>query len=395
MSILTLNGGSSSLKMGLFEDEGKTRIASASVDRIGSADARVTFRGDPETKDEDTRAVRDHGEALDLLFERLKSDGKLEAVGAVGHRIVHGGPRFHASCALDGDVVEELRRLAPIDPDHLPAEIAIVEAVTRRMPRTPQVACFDTTFHRTMPRVARLLPLPAEYAAKGLERYGFHGLSYTFLLGELERVAGERVARGRTIFAHLGSGSSLAAVRDGRCVETTMGFSPTSGVVMGTRTGDLDPGVAVYLLRHEKMSADAFDELVNKKAGLLGVSGSSADMRDLLAREKNDSRAADAVALYCYSVRKAIGALAATIDGLDTLVFSGGIGENGAPVRARIVEGLGYLGVAIEPARNEAGKPVISPEVSPCTVRVMKTDEESVIARETARIAFGERGRAS
>jgi acetate kinase len=284
---------------------------------------------------------------------------------------------------LTDEVLAELRRLAPLDPDHLPSEIAIAESLRSRRPDLRQVACFDTAFHRTMPRVARLVPIAREYQQRGVERYGFHGLSCAYLVEELARLAGEQVARGRVILAHLGSGSSLTALRDGRSVDTTMGFTPTSGIPMGTRSGDLDPGVALYLMRSEGLSVDALDELLNRRSGMLGVSGSSADLRDLLAVEATDPRAAEAVDLFCYRTRQAIGALAATLGGIDTLVFSGGIGENSVPIRARIAGRLGHLGIHVDGGRNERSESVISTDASDCTARVIRTDEESVIARET------------
>ncbi len=270
--------------------------------------------------------------------------------------------------------------------DHLPAAIALIEALCRRAPHLPQVACFDTAFHRTMPRVARLLAIPYRFQAAGVQRYGFHGLSCAFLIEELERVAGAEAARGRVVLAHLGSGASVTAVLDRHSVDTTMGFTPTSGILMGSRSGDLDPGVLLHLLRSEAMSVDALGDLCNRQSGLLGVSGSSPDMRDLLAREQDDPRAADAVALFCHQARKAIGALATTLGGLETLIFSGGIGERAAPVRARIARGLEHLGVHLDPARNEAGASIVSTDASPCVVRVLPTDEESIIARETLHV---------
>jgi len=367
-ALLTVNAGSSSLKVALFTgDDPPVRLAAAKVERIGGE-------------------VADHAGALDLALERLAlADGSLAGLAAVGHRIVHGGPSLDRPLLVDDRVLAELRRLQPIDPDHLPAEIALVEAIRARAPALPQVACFDTAFHATLPRVARLLPIPRRFEAAGVRRYGFHGLSYEYLLSELARVAGEPVARGRVVMAHLGAGASLVACQDGRSVETTMGFTPNAGVPMATRTGDLDVGVAVYLLRHERLDADRLDDLLSRRSGLLGVSETTADMRDLLAREAADPRAADAVALFCWQVRKAIGALATTIGGLDTLVFSGGIGENAAPVRARVAAGLEHLGVAVDPARNDAGAPVVSTDASACTVRVIRTDEEAILARHTRR----------
>jgi len=280
----------------------------------------------------------------------------------------------------------ELRRLAPLDVEHLPAEISMVEALRRRAPSLPQVACFDTAFHHTMPRVARLVPIPRRYEDRGVCRYGFHGLSYAYLLEELERIAGPTAARGRVVMAHLGSGASLCAANEGRSIDTTMGFTPTSGIPMGTRSGDLDPGVLLHLVRAEGMSVDALEELLNKRSGLLGVSDTSPDMRDLLAREETDPRTAEAVALFCYQAKKAVGALAAALGGIETLVFAGGIGERSALVRARITAGLEHLGVHLDPARNAVGAPILSADGSPCTVRLIPTDEELIIARETLRV---------
>jgi acetate kinase len=366
--VLTINAGSSSLKFALVDAaDPSRRIAAGNVDRIGEG-------------------TRDHAQALREVVERLAQAGGVERLAGIGHRVVHGGERLLQSTRVTPGVLGELRRLCPLDPDHLPAEIAIIEKLGELAPAVRQVACFDTAFHATMAPVARLLAIPRRYASAGVRRYGFHGLSYTYLMQEFARVAGDAAARGRVVLAHLGSGASLAAVQGGRCVDTTMGFTPNSGVPMGTRTGDIDPGVLVHLLRTERLDADALDRLLSRDSGLLGVSETSADMRDLLAHESSDPRAADAVALFCWQVRKAIGALATTIGGLDTLVFAGGIGENAAPVRARVAAGLEHLGVHIDVARNDGGGPIVSADASGCTVRVIRTDEEAVIARETVRV---------
>jgi acetate kinase len=356
-AILALNAGSSSLKYALYV--AGERVLAATVGRIGL-----------ETKD--------HASALDIALAAIAGHGE---IGAVGHRVVHGGSRFVTPVRIDDDLLAELRRLAPLAPDHLPAEIALIEAVRARWKATPQVACFDTAFHASLPRVARLLPIPRRYEAAGVRRYGFHGLSYAYLVAHL----GE-AARGRVVMAHLGAGASLCAALDGKSVDTTMGFTATGGVPMGTRTGDLDPGVLLYMMRTEGSSAASLDDLVNKRSGLLGVSGTSADMRDLLGREGTDAAAADAVALFCQAIRKAVGAMTATLDGLDTLVFTGGIGENAPSVRERICRGLSHLGVALDPTRNDASAEIVSTDASACTVRVIRTDEEAVIARETAAV---------
>jgi acetate kinase len=268
-----------------------------------------------------------------------------------------------------------------MDPDHLPAELRMIQAVQERFRDLPQGVCFDTSFHADLPRVARILAIPRRYEAAGVQRYGFHGLSYTFLLGELERLDGKAAAHGRVILAHLGNGASLAAVQDGRCIDTSMGFTPAAGLVMSTRSGDLDPGIYPYLARTEGMTAAGFDDLVNHRSGLLGVSETSSDVRDLLACEARDVRAAEAVSLFCYQVRKWIGAYAAALGGLDTLVFAGGIGEHAAPVRARICEDLGFLGLELDPVLNASHASRISRSGCRVNVRIIPTDEEVVLAR--------------
>jgi acetate kinase len=282
-------------------------------------------------------------------------------------------------------LLAELHRITPYDPDHLPREIGLITALSRRHPKLPQVACFDTAFHRTMPRVARLLPIPRRYAARGVERYGFHGLSYAYLMEELGRLDPE-AARGRVILAHLGNGASLAAVRNGKSLDTSMGFTPTAGLVMSTRTGDLDPGVVYYLARTQRMTAAKFQRMVNHESGLLGVSGTSSDVRDLCAREATDVRAAEAIELFCYQVSKWIGAFAAALGGLDTLVFAAGIGENAPRIRAQICDALGFLGIELDPTRNAKNAPLISPGSGKVSVRVIRTDEELMIARSVTRL---------
>ena len=321
-----------------------------------------------------TVTAPDHTVAVGALMDWIEERSGRDALTAVGHRVVHGGPKYSEPQRITAEMVEELRQLSPFDPEHLPEEILLTEAFHRRFPDLPQVACFDTAFHHDLPRVAQLLPIPRRYEAQGVRRYGFHGLSYAFLMGELARLA-EPAAQGRVILAHLGNGASLAAVRDGKPVDTSMSFTPTAGVPMSTRSGDLDPGLVWYLARTEKMSAKQFNEMVNFESGLLGMSETSSDMRDLLDRETQDVRAAEAVALFCYQVKKWIGSFAAALGGLDTLVFAGGIGENAPAVRARICEGLGFLGIELDEKRNMANAGVI-PRRQPAAVRVIRTDEE-------------------
>jgi acetate kinase len=385
--ILTINGGSSSIKFALFEaGESPRQILAGGIERIGLPDASLRVKGLNQA-DNFSRLVKasNHTVAVGALMDWIEERG-VDALTAVGHRVVHGGPRYSQPERITPEMVEELRRLVPFDPDHLPEEILLTEAFHRRFPDLPQVACFDTAFHHDLPRVAQQLPIPRRYEAQGVRRYGFHGLSYAFLIGELARQAGAEVAHGKVILAHLGNGASLAAVRDGKPVDTSMGFTPTAGVPMSTRSGDLDPGLVWYLARTEKMSAKQFNAMVNFESGLLGVSETSSDMRDLLDREAHDVRAAEAVAIFCYQIKKWIGSFAAALGGLDTLVFAGGVGENAPTVRARICDGLGFLGIELDEKRNAANAGVISSETSRNGVRVIRTDEEWVIARIVCRV---------
>ena len=381
--ILTINGGSSSIKFALFEAGGSLRrILAGRIEGIGQAQATFAVKA-ANGPDSFSRQVAapDHKAAVSVLMDWLEKNIGAQALTAVGHRVVHGGPKYTAAQRITPEMVEDLRQLSPFDPEHLPEEIALTEAFRRLQPRLPQVACFDTAFHHDMPRVARLMPIPRRYDAHGVRRYGFHGLSYAFLVEELARVAGDEAARGRLILAHLGNGASLAAVRDGKSIDTSMGFTPTAGVPMSTRSGDLDPGLVWYLARAEGVSPQQFNELVNFQSGLLGVSETSSDMRVLLENEDKDVRAAEAVALFCYQVKKWIGAFAAALGGVDTLVFAGGIGENAPQVRERVCNGLGFLGIELDPKQNAANAAVISTPAGRVSVRVMRTDEERMIAK--------------
>jgi acetate kinase len=323
---------------------------------------------------------------VNILIDWIEKDAACSDLAAVGHRVVQGGPKYSEPQQITSAMVAELRKLTPFDPEHLPEELLLTEAVHERFPHLPQVACFDTAFHHDLPRVAHMLPIPRRYEAAGVRRYGFHGLSYSFLMEELTRLGDPEAATGRVILAHLGSGASLAAVRDGKSIDTSMSFTPNSGVPMSTRSGDLDAGLVLYLARSEKMSAEQFNELVNSRSGLLGISETSADMRDLVKRETQDVRAAEAVALFCYQVKKWIGAFAAALGGLDTLVFTGGIGANAPLVRERICAGLGFLGIELDPQRNAQHAPLISPDAGNVKVRVIRTDEELMIAKSVIRV---------
>ena len=382
--ILTINTGSSSLKVALYEmGRGETRILSGEIERIGVPEGHVHVTdANGATLIDQRNHLADHGAALEALLGWLKADRPDLNPSAVGHRVVHGGIHYQEPQRVTPEFIAILQRMVPIAPDHLPQSIRAMQVAAKACPHLPQVACSDSAFHRHMPRIAQLYPLPRHFADEGLLRYGFHGLSYEYIMQELRALA-LKEAEGRVVIAHLGNGASMAAVRGGIGIDTTMGFTPAGGLMMGTRTGDLDPGVLLYLLAERGMTGTALNELVNQKAGLLGVSATSADMRDLLEKESADAHAAEAVALFCYQAKKYLGALAAVLGGVDTFVVTGGIGEHAASVRLRICEGLEFLGIRIDPRRNEAHAPVISPEGSSATVRVMRTDEDLMIARHT------------
>jgi acetate kinase len=351
-SVLAVNAGSSTVKWALF-----------------------TLEPSPALLHRDAGTTDD---ALDRILEQCR-DADL---AAAGHRVVHGGPYFQAPERITAELVARLDELVAFAPNHLPGAIRLIKDVQRALPEIPQVACFDTAFHHDMPEVARRLPIPKAYNDRGVRKYGFHGLSYAYLVRELHRRAGD-AARGRLVLAHLGSGSSLAAVRDGRSVDTSMGFTPLGGVVMSTRSGDLDPGLVTFIGRSDNLSPDRVEELLSHEAGLLAISGRSGDMRQLLERESTDPACRLAVDSYAYHVRKCIGAFAAALGGIDSLVFSGGIGEHAPEVRRRICTGLEWLGVQIDDRANANNNDLISTPVAHVAVRVIPTDEEIMIAQYT------------
>lgn len=396
--ILTINGGSSSIKFALFElgaaaesehpapcSAQLKRTLAGSLERIGAPEALWHTKG---IKEGDTFShsvsAPTHIAAVGILMDWIEDRG--EVLSAVGHRVVHGGPKYSKPQPITAEMIGELHKLTAYDPEHLPEEILLTEAFHRRFPDVPQAACFDTAFHHSLPRVAQILPIPRRYEAKGVRRYGFHGLSYEFLMGELARLANTETTGGRVILAHLGNGASLAAVRDGKCIDTSMSLTPAAGVPMSTRSGDIDPGLIFYLERTENMSAAKFNEMVNFESGLLGISETSSDMHDLLGSEAGDVRAAEAIALFCYQVKKWIGAFAAALGGIDTLVFSGGIGENSAVIRSRICDGLAFLGIELDQQRNAEHAHLISTDPGRVAVRVIRTDEELMIARSVTQV---------
>jgi len=386
--LLALNGGSSSIRFAFFQVHGCSstpellrRTLHGQIERLGRAGTMLQFKEAATGLTGNLPLeTTDYPAAIEYLLHWLENRPEFAALQAIGHRVVHG--MQHARPALiSTHLLSELKSHVELCPEHLPVEIALIEAFTTRHPTLVQVACFDTAFHHDLPRVAQWLAIPRRYAALGIRRYGFHGLSCEYLMAELGRVAGRTAARGRVIIAHLGNGASLTAVHDGKSIDTSMGFTPSSGLPMGNRSGDLDPGLVDYLTRTRNMDVSEYNKMINTQSGLLGISESSSDMRDLLLAQATDIRAAEAIDLFCYQTRKWIGAFAAALTGLDTLVFAGGIGENAPEVRARICAGLEFLGIKIDRAQNAEGNALISTPDSRVAVRVIHTDEEQIIAR--------------
>jgi acetate kinase len=331
-----------------------------------------------------SRKLGDFPQAFHGLLDEMDRL-KMRAPDAVGHRIVHGGPHHFAPERITPALVDELRKIIPFAPLHIPVEIQGIKVFESRFPDRPQVACFDTGFHRSMPEVARRLPLPRALDHEGIFRYGFHGLSCEYIMETLGSAAPARV-----VIAHLGNGASIAAVRDGVGIDTTMGLTPAGGFMMGTRTGDLDPGVIVFLLNQNGYDGSRIEWLVNRESGMLGVSEASSDVRTLLQARGSNKGAALALDMFCYQVRKTIGAMAAALGGLDLLVFTAGIGERAAPIRSQICRGLEHLGIKLDDSRNEAHADSISAPDGRCAVRVIPTNEDLMIARHTRRIVFAE-----
>ncbi len=379
---LTVNTGSSSLKVAVYEIGPTERLLlSARAERIAHPGSKLEITDSDGAEFLSRSAdLPDHDAALNAFIAWLKGNRPQEAPDAVGHRVVHGGSRFNEPQTVTPELISALEDFVPLAPDHLPQALGAIALIGRSFPGVPQVACFDTSFHRTMPVVAQTFALPARLRDSGIVRFGFHGLSCEYIVQELRRLSSP-TANDRLIIAHLGNGASMTAVRGGRSVDTTMGLTPTGGLVMSTRTGDLDPGVLLYLLQAQGMTPAELNTLVNKQSGLLGVSGASGDMQDLLAQAPGNPAAESAIELFCYQAGKFIGALAAVLGGLDTLVFTGGIGEHADPVRARICGRLGFLGIRLDDRLNEQDAPVISVHDSSVLVRVIRTDEDLMIAR--------------
>ena len=380
--ILTINGGSSSIKFSLYKiEETLKEILNGQIANIGSVKATLSFNNSvTEQKNSLSINAASHDEAAHNLIDWLEKQEDFDLIKVIGHRIVNG-MRHTAPEKITTALLNDLKRISAYDPEHLPEEIKLVEVFNKLYPAVEQVACFDTAFHTTMPPVAKMLSIPRKYFNKGIQRYGFHGLSYAYLMEQLKNIAGEEAAKGKIILAHLGSGASLAAIKNGESIDTTMGFTPASGLTMSTRCGDIDPGVAWYLMEFEKLNPKQFSHLINYESGLLGISETSADMRKLQQLENTDSRAAEAIELFCYQAKKCIGAYAAVLVGLETLVFTGGIGEHSPEVRSKICDGLKFLGIELCEIKNIHNEAIISTDASKVIVRVIKTNEELMIAR--------------
>jgi acetate kinase len=384
--VLTINSGSSSIKFAVFPLGASEPVLKGKTERIGldrSGFEAVDAAGKQVAHAQ--QPLPDHESALKLVLATAQ-DATPHSLVAVGHRVVRGGAEDTDPQPVTRPLLKRIRELIPYLPEHLPHQVAAIEAVERFDASLQQVVCFDTAFHRTMPRIAQLYALPRDLLNAGILRYGFHGLSYEYVVGEFARLTGEKTARERVVIAHLGNGCSMAAIRGGRSIDTTMGFTPTGGVMMSSRSGDLDPGVVLFLLQHQKLSATELSDILNRKSGLAGVSGGSPDMRDLLAREATDPYAAEAIELFCYQVKKYLGALAAVLGGLDALIFTAGIGENVPEIRRRICEGMGHLGLVLDARANDANAPLISSKEATASIRVIPTNEELMIARHTVSV---------
>ena len=381
MNILTINAGSSSIKMALFEMNEPVLKLSGKIESIGNNNAKFIIKENDAKNSFDINASDFHSATISLI-EWLEKQSWFKNIKAIGHRIVHG-MHHTKSEVVTNDLLNELNNIIDYDPDHLPSEIEIIKQIKQKHSNLLQVACFDTSFHTTIPAVAKTFAIPKKYFDEGIQRYGFHGISYSYLMEELKK-QNEAEANGRIIIAHLGSGASIAAIKEGKCIDTSMGFTPAGGIVMSSRSGDIDPGVAWYLM-HKGMDATAFNNLINHQSGLLGISGISADMQQLL-QQKENANAALAIDIFCYQIKKYIGSYTAALGGLDTLVFSGGIGENAAEIRSRICEDFGYLNIQLDKEKNNKNERQISNKASKVKVYVIPTNEELMIAKDTAQL---------
>lgn len=389
--LLVINPGSSSVKaMAYDESELEKALNSVSIEGIGTGQATLL---PGSVFDENTIQhvdAPDYITAVRLIREWLEDEMGESVISVIGYRIVHGGERYKQPTKIDGEAIEYLRSIASLAPNHMPGAIDCVEAFRAVYPEVAHVACFDTAFFSEMPKVNQTLPIPKSISEEGVRRYGFHGLSYEYLLESFQDHEGEVAARGRVILAHMGNGVSLTACRDGRPVDTTMGFTPVSGVPMSTRTGDIEPGVIFYLMREKGMTLEEISDMVTKRSGLLGISGDTSDMYHLLQHQHENESSALAVEYFCYEIKKQIGAYIAALGGVDSIIFAGGIGERSDEIRARVLEGLGFIGVVIDPERNKRNARLISGDDSSVGVHVIPTHEDIIIAKQAMALYEGE-----
>ncbi len=380
-NILSINAGSSSIKFVIYQTDSKIEaLLTGSIQNIGAENVSFTFSTNTSKEQTNLQLEKKNSiEAAKYLVDWLQLQPEFHSVNIIGHRLVHGMEHTKSERITD-QLLDELKEICVFDTEHLSVEIAIIEMFAQHFPAMDQVACFDTAFHSEMPNIAKQLSIPRKYFDRGIHRFGFHGLSYSYLMQELERSAGKEIANGKIILAHLGSGASLAAVGNGKCKDTSMGLTPTGGLIMSTRTGDLDPGIALYLMEVEKLTVPEFNQMINQESGLLGISGTTSDMQQLIKIKDSDAHAADAFNLFCYQTKKFVGAYAAVLEGLETLVFTGGIGEHSPEVRSQICDGLEFLGIEMDEIKNMNNEAIVSTVTSKVTVRVIKTNEELMIA---------------
>jgi acetate kinase len=385
--ILTINSGSSSIKFALYASGGiLDKILSGQINNIGQSTVEFTFLNSEAPRKHALQIkANDYSSAITFLLDWLAGQIDFTLLKAIGHRVVHGMQHTQPSLITE-ELLKDLKEIIPYDPDHLPNEILLIEKFKSKYPEIPQYTCFDTFFHQDMPRVAKILPIPRRFDSMGIHRYGFHGLSYTYLMQELEKSEGKDASNERIILAHLGSGASLAAVYKGKSIDTSMGFTPNAGIPMSTRSGDIDPGAACFMIKKEQLSPNQFNHLISHESGLLGISETSADMSELLKQEVTDVRSAEAVDLFCYQVKKQIGAYTGALGGIDVLVFAAGIGENAPVIRTRICEGLELLGIELDEKRNSENAYLISTDAARVKVHVIHTDEEFIIAQIVSRM---------
>lgn len=392
--IFVVNSGSSSIKFAVFE-YGKNfhKKLDGKLEGIGSKEGHFSISDEQRELFSQPFSAKDHAEAIPELMEWLQQFSNEHSLIAIGHRIVHGGNRYFMPQLITADVLVELRHISPLDPEHLPDEILLIETLGNLFPDIPQIACFDTAFHYDMPTIAKLLPIPRRYFEMGIRRYGFHGLSCQYLMNTLSESAD--AAHNKVILAHLGNGASITAVYEGKSIDTSMSLTPCSGMPMSSRSGDLDPGLSLQLAQLEQMNAQQFHAMVNHESGLKGISGLSGNITELLALEQTNSHAAEAIEYFCYHTRKWICSLTGALGGLQTLVFSGGIGEHQPDIRARICEKLDFIGVAIDHEKNNANNSIISSAESQVRVRVIKTNEELIIANNAVTFLDQQKGKPS